>query len=75
MNRAGITGLLMALLESRLRVDCCELIFFGFLEGGGGGGGGLGTPPAFFIRQPRKQTERFHMVLILMGPLSFTRLA
>ena len=27
MNRAGITGFLMALLESRLRVDCCELIF------------------------------------------------
>jgi hypothetical protein len=27
MNRAGITGLLMALLESRLHVDCCELIF------------------------------------------------
>ena len=33
MNRAAITGLLMALLESRLRVGCCELIFFRFLEG------------------------------------------
>jgi hypothetical protein len=32
-------------------------------------------PRLFFIRQPRKQTERFHMVLILMGPLSFTRLS
>ena len=26
-DRAGLTGLLMALLESRLGVDCCELIF------------------------------------------------